>query len=106
MNIFLLSKEEWDTVRNEANQAIHELVFLSQFCEAAVDGIGDEEQIRDSIEAIEACLSEIQACCKLTSCTSTLNPGTGLPHLRPGTEDTSLEIGSVPICSRGFARRV
>jgi len=73
MNMFLLSSEEWDTVRNEANQAIHELVFLSQFCEAAVDGIGDEEQIRDSIEAIEACLSEIQVCCKLASCTSTVS---------------------------------
>ena len=92
MNIFLLSKEESDTVHNEVNQAIHELVFLSHFCEAAVDGIGAEEQIRDSIEAIEACLSEIQACCKLASCTSTSNPGTRLLHLRPGTEEPSLEI--------------
>jgi hypothetical protein len=94
MNMFLLSSEEWDTVRNEANQAIHELVFLSQFCEAAVDGIGDEEQIRDSIEAIEACLSEIQVCCKLASCTSSLNPGNRSLHLRPRTEDKSLEIRS------------
>lgn len=70
MSIFILSKDDSDTVRNEANQAIHELVFLSQFCGAAVDGIGDEEQIRESIAAIQACLSEIQACCKLTSRTS------------------------------------